>query len=190
MYWFFSSKSKKKEIEDEEKLILIEKALKRLNGVNVIIEDEENRILVGRATYGDKLFMLPGGGIDRGELPMHAAMSEVEEEFGVIIQEQDLELIAYFIQRLKGVQSASGILFLFKCNKHTQERLIAFEPELEDIQFMSVEEIFNRQDEFGLAYKRMILAYLRIKAGFDQIPKEGRLSETVEYTHNNKRIAI
>ncbi len=176
------------ELNDKEKLAHIEKALKRLNGTNVIVENENEGILVGRSTYGERKFMLPGGGIDRGELPKHAATSETEEETGVLIQEEDLELIAYFIQRLVGVQSASGIVFLFKCTNHAQEKLITFTPELTDIQFMPIDEIFARQAEFSFAYFRMILMYLRIKAGFEKIPMEARLSETVEYFHNGKRI--
>lgn len=178
------------ELNDKEKLILIEKALKRLNGTNVIIENELGGILVGRSTYGEKLYMLPGGAIERGELPKHATCSETEEETGGLIEEQDLELIAYFIQRLKGVQSASGIVFLFKCTKHTQEKLVAFTPELTDVQFMSIDEIFEKQNEFGVGYFRMILTYLRIKVGFDKIPKESRLADEVEYVHNGKRIAV
>lgn len=175
-------------LNDKEKLTLIEKALKRLNGVNVIIENEKEDILVGRSTYGEKLYMLPGGGIDRGELPKHAVASETEEETGTLIEEQDLELIAYFIQRLKGVQSASGIVFLFRCVKHTQEKLVTFTPELTDVKFMSINEIFEKQTEFGVAYFRMILTHLRIKAGFEKTPKEARLADTIEYFHNGKRI--
>jgi hypothetical protein len=91
---------------------------------------------------------------------------------------------------LKGVQSASGIVFLFKCTKHTQEKLVAFTPELTDIQFMSIDEIFEKQNQFGVGYFRMILTYLRIKVGFDKIPKESRLADEVEYVHNGKRIAV
>ncbi len=177
------------ELNDKEKLALIEKALKRLNGTNVIVEDENGGILVGRSTYGEKKFMLPGGGIDRGELPKHAVMSEADEETGVLFQEEDLVLIAYFIQRLVGVQSASGIVFLFKCTKHVSEELLTITPELTDVQFMSIDEIFESQAEFGVGYFRMILTHLRIKAGYEKTPKESRLSDTVEYFHNSKRIS-
>ncbi|MCC6520883.1 NUDIX hydrolase [Candidatus Nomurabacteria bacterium] len=177
------------DLNDKDKLALIEQALKKLNGTNVIVENEKGNILVGRSTYGEKLYMLPGGAIERGELPRHAAISETEEETGVVIQEDDLELIAYFIQRLKGVQSASGNLFLYRCNKHAQEKLIAFTPELTDIEFMPVEKIFEKQKEFGVAYFRMILTHLRIKDGFEQTPKEARLSDVVEYIYKGNRIA-
>ena len=181
---------KNKEINDTEKLQLIESALKKLNGVSVIIEDADGSILVGRSTYGEKLFMLPGGGIERGELPKHAAVSETEEETGIIIEEDHLELIACFIQRLKGVQSASGNLFLYRCTTYTHSELVAFIPELTDIKFMSFDEIFSKRKEFGLAYLRMILMGMRIKAGFEKTPKEARLSDTVEYIYRRERIAV
>lgn len=178
-----------KEINDAEKLILIEKALKKLNGVNVIVEDSQGNVLVGRSTYGEKLFMLPGGGIERGELPKHAAVSEAEEETGVIIEEDNLQLIACFIQRLKGVQSASGNLFLYLCKSYVKSELVAFIPELTEIKFMSFDEIIQRREEFGLAYLRMILMSKRIQDGFDKAPKEAKLSDVVEYFYKGERIA-
>ena len=44
----------------------LKEALKRLNGANLIIENKKGEILVGRATYGKKQFILPGGAIERG----------------------------------------------------------------------------------------------------------------------------
>lgn len=182
--------NRKEEMSDTEKLQLIERALKKLNGVNVIVEDENGKILVGRSTYGEQLFMLPGGGIERGELPKHAAVSETEEETGIIIEEDCLELISCFIQRLKGVQSASGNLFLYRCRSYTHSELVAFVPELTDIKFMSFDEIVSRKNEFGLAYFRMILMFMRIKDGFEKTPKEARLSDIVEYFYKGERIAV
>ena len=176
-------------MNNEEKLLALEDALKRLNGVNVIIEDEQGRILVGRSTYGEKKFMLPGGAVERGELYKHATVTETQEETGYIIQEENLELIAYFVQRIKNVQSASGTVFLYKTNKSEKDEILSSSPEMTDVQFMSCEDILKRQQEFGLGYFRMILMFMRIKAGYEKAPKEARLSDTVEYFVGGDRYA-
>lgn len=147
----------------------------RGNGANVVVLNNSGEILVVRQNYGEKKWMLPGGEIERGESPRHAAQEETEEESGVIIDENDLRLIAYFVQRPK------GILFLFESLKFSGE--INPEPnnEILEVRFMDFKEIIGRGDEFLLAYKRMILQYMRCAKCIDPVPFEGRLSNTVEY---------
>lgn len=175
---------------DAEKLAHFEEALKKMNGVNVIVENANGDILTGRSTYGEKKLMLPGGGIERGELSKHAASSEAEEETGIIIQEEDVVLIGYFIQRLRGVP-ASGFLFLYHCTKYVETEHIAIsDPELVEVRFRSIDEILEAPHDFGLGYIRMILQFLRIKNGFDTAPFEGKLSDKVNYVYNGKLISI
>jgi 8-oxo-dGTP pyrophosphatase MutT (NUDIX family) len=176
-------------MEDKEKIELIEKALKKINGVNVMIKNDKGKILVGRSTYGEKLFMLPGGAVERGELPKHAAASETEEETGIIIEERDLILIGYVTQRLKGLQSAQGTVFIYECTKYSEQQLMSFTPELIDISFMSFEEIYERKNEFGLGYLRMIIAYHRVIEKYEPvIPFERRLSDSIEIFFNGHLI--
>ena len=126
----------------------LKKALSRLNGSNVIVENQEEEILVGRSKYGTKLFMLPGGGIERGELPKHAGAAEAEEETNVVIEEKNLTLIGYFIQRIKYVESASGVLFLYWTTIYSDAEIASETEEFTDIQFMSFDEFMERKDEF------------------------------------------
>ena len=51
-------------------------------GVVVIAFDESGRVLLARHSYGPPMWTLPGGGIDRGELPEQAAVREISEELG------------------------------------------------------------------------------------------------------------
>lgn len=172
-------------MENEEKIRLIELALKKINGVNVILKDNENKILVGRSTYGEQKYMLPGGAIERGELPKHAAISEVEEETGFVIEEKDLTLAGYFTQRLPGVQSAQGTLFLFECTNWEKQELVSIKPELVDIEFMSFQDIVNKKELFGLGYLRMIISYFRLNQGLEERPFEKRLSDATEITYTD-----
>ena len=146
----------------------------RGNGANVIVLNSKGEILVVRQNYGEKKWMLPGGEIERGESATHAAQEETEEETGIIIDAKELRLIAYFVQRPK------GFVFLYETNKFSGEMVVEPEGEILEVRFMSLAEIIEKKDTFGLGYIRMIVRYMRCSQGIDQIPYEGRLSEPVE----------
>ena len=54
----------------------------KLNGCRVLAFDDAGRILLIRHSYGSGNWMLPGGGIGRGEDPLAAALRELREETG------------------------------------------------------------------------------------------------------------
>lgn len=51
-------------------------------GCRVLVFDEDDRVLLIRHSYGHGGWMLPGGGLARGEEPLAAAAREVREETG------------------------------------------------------------------------------------------------------------
>lgn len=51
-----------------------------VRGCRVLVQDPAGRVLLIRHSYGSGNWMLPGGGVDRGETPLAAAMREVREE--------------------------------------------------------------------------------------------------------------
>lgn len=53
-----------------------------LSGCRVLAFDAEGRVLLVRHSYGSGRWMLPGGGIGRGEDPLAAALRELREEVG------------------------------------------------------------------------------------------------------------
>ena len=59
----------------------------QLNGCRVLAFDEGGRLLLIRHSYGSGSWMLPGGGIDRGEMPLGAACRELFEETGCTLSE-------------------------------------------------------------------------------------------------------
>lgn len=150
----------------------------RGNGSNVVVWNQNHEILVVRQNYGLKRWMLPGGEIERGESPRHAAQEETEEETGLLIDEKNLNLVAYFVQR------PSGIVFLYETNKFSGQMNSEPTEEILEVCFMSFEEIVRRDEQFLLGYRRMILRYMRCKLGIDQSPYEGRLSDAVEFPKN------
>ena len=66
-------------------------------------------LLLIRNTYGNRrLFLLPGGGIERGESPAEAAERELEEETG--IRAEVLEARATYVSRAEGKRD---LVYLF-----------------------------------------------------------------------------
>lgn len=143
------------------------------NGSNLIVLDEHQKILVVREATREKKLMLPGGRVDRGESPKHAAQSETEEEAHIVTDEEDFLLIGFFVQRPKGV------VFLYETSRFTGTPRES--EETSEARFMNFEEIIENPDEFRTAYLRMILRWKRCKLGIDKVPYEGRLSDTVEF---------
>lgn len=58
----------------------------RVTGCRVLVIDAEERVLLIRHSYGTGHWMLPGGGMKRGESPLAAAAREVREECAVMIE--------------------------------------------------------------------------------------------------------
>ena len=59
----------------------------RLQGSRVLAFDARGRVLLIRHSYGSGNWMLPGGGIARGEQPMAAALRELAEEVGLTLSD-------------------------------------------------------------------------------------------------------
>ncbi|MFJ3505288.1 NUDIX domain-containing protein [Streptomyces sp. NPDC090135] len=51
-------------------------------GASVLITDRRGRVLIERVGYRDTC-LLPGGAVDQGESPAHAAARELHEELGI-----------------------------------------------------------------------------------------------------------
>ena len=62
----------------------------RLQGSRVLAFDARGQVLLIRHSYGSGNWMLPGGGIDRGEAPLAAAVRELQEECGCALEQPRL----------------------------------------------------------------------------------------------------
>lgn len=73
----------------------------RTRGVKVMAFDDAGQLLLVRHRYGrSDLWMLPGGGIARGEAPERAAVRELHEETGCVLR--DVAPIAVFAAHAEG----------------------------------------------------------------------------------------
>jgi len=62
-------------------------AKSQVNGCRVIAIDEADRVLLIRHSYGPPSWMAPGGGTDRGETIIAAAIRELREETGCVLSD-------------------------------------------------------------------------------------------------------
>lgn len=73
----------------------------RTRGVKVMVFNERGELLLVRNSYGKtQLWLLPGGGIHRGESPGTAAAREVREEVGVALT--DLTAFGTYVSEAEG----------------------------------------------------------------------------------------
>ncbi|MBP9738174.1 NUDIX hydrolase [Candidatus Saccharibacteria bacterium] len=64
------------------------------NRVRVLVTSKNN-ILLQKTSYGLQKWSVPGGGINRGELPVSAAVRELYEETGIQVSEASFREIGY-----------------------------------------------------------------------------------------------
>lgn len=73
-------------------------------GVKTVVLNERREVLLIRHSYAKQAqWMLPGGGVGRGETPEAAAVREVREEAGIIIAAPAFH--AEFLDRAKGAHN-------------------------------------------------------------------------------------
>jgi ADP-ribose pyrophosphatase YjhB (NUDIX family) len=166
----------REELEKVKTQLRVTKDLK--NGSNLIVLNEHGQILVVKEKSRKKLWMLPGGEIERGESPRHAAQSETEEESGIISDEATYKLIGIFVQKPK------GLLTLYETSRFSGEISTEYSDDTSEARFMSFEEIIEKPEDFRTAYLRLIIHWRRYSKGIDKAPIEGRLSDEVEIPRN------
>lgn len=79
-----------------------------LAGVSVIARDEAGRVLLVRHSYGPPAWMLPGGGLRRGEAPEEAARRELREEVACGLTE--IERVAELEETISGAPHTAYVL--------------------------------------------------------------------------------
>lgn len=73
-------------------------------GAKAVVLDGRGHVLLIRHSYGDRLlFMMPGGGIGKGEDPTEAIAREVREETGCTLS--DIRLHGRFLDRKDGAHN-------------------------------------------------------------------------------------
>lgn len=73
----------------------------KTQGVKVIIESG-GKILMIKNSYGGVRWNLPGGGVDKGETALDAALREAREEVGIQVDETTIQEIGSYVTTHEG----------------------------------------------------------------------------------------
>ena len=156
----------------------------KVNGSNVIIEGSDGKVLMIRGSYG--YWMLPGGGIERAELPVHAAMDEALEETNLLVAKEDLQLVALMVQKVvhKGVTlPLSGLLTLYRCAKYAGELFTKATQEVVEWRFMDLDEVLALYDKdpnsVRRSYLKLLIIHDNIRHGLLSAVYEGLMADPV-----------
>jgi len=107
----------------------------RTRGVKVMAFDPDDRLLLVRHRYGrTDLWMLPGGGIGRGETPAAAAVRELAEETGCTLA--DVAPIGCYEAQAEGRRDT---VFLFRGT--TRDMPVADAVELAEARFFALDAL-------------------------------------------------
>lgn len=94
-------------------------------GPRAIILNSDNQILLVKHSYQSHWY-LPGGGVKKGESIKAAIVRELQEEVGVIVQQNDLRLFDVYFHTYLGVNDYP-IIYLVKDYQNTNVK----SPEIE-----------------------------------------------------------
>lgn len=108
--------------------------------VRTVVKNKDGKILLTK-DKGAAWFLVPGGGVQRGELARDAAVRKLSEEVGITIQPKDLKLVG-FLNRTNtyGRKGLNEVVYVFTVEAYTGEpKASSFE--VEKLVWATLEEI-------------------------------------------------
>jgi ADP-ribose pyrophosphatase YjhB (NUDIX family) len=142
---------------------------KRISSAAVIIENEAHELLVVKANY-KKYWTLPGGMIDHDETPKQAAIREVAEEVGIVLDAKSVEFVAV-VDRMSSTAQTYQFIFKAAVPIAGLESIILQASEIDEYAFVSKDQI-ARQDRL---YARAVEMWAKDISGYveQQFGKKG-----------------
>lgn len=121
----------------------------------VLLQDD--RILMVRQLYkGEEIWTFPGGGIEEGETPKQAAIREVYEETGLIIETTRL-ILEFYNERIKGMYYCFiGTILDGHLELGYDPELMNQEQDLKELKWILMNELLDNQEV------KRILPYINI----------------------------
>ena len=127
---------------------------KKKIAVKVIVKSTKGNILLVKPDYKDT-WQLPGGGVDTGEDPIHAAIRELKEEVNLNIDEKDLKIIGTVFK------PNEDYLFLMYEYIHTVDEDVDYgveDEEIEEYKFLSPSNITDLLPKYYEVFWRIYSA--------------------------------
>jgi 8-oxo-dGTP diphosphatase len=120
----------------------------------VVLRDEQGRILVVRKR-GTTRYMLPGGKIETGETPAQAAIRELHEEVGAVLDAEQLHFLGDWITAAANEPNHSVHGYIFE---HPLIEGLAVRAEIEDLLWLHPDDMNQRNDLAPLLTERVLPA--------------------------------
>lgn len=124
---------------------------KRVSAAGVIIEDEQGRVLAVKANY-KSYWSLPGGVIDAGETPLRAAVREVKEEIGLMLDEEQLDLLVTACRQSEDV-TLYQFVFVVRVRDLSIEALALQASEIDEARLFTKDEILSGEQPMAWAFR-------------------------------------
>jgi 8-oxo-dGTP diphosphatase len=115
----------------------------------VILEDDEERALVVKANYKSH-WTFPGGMIDAGETPKQAAVREVAEEVGLMIDPNDV-VFAWMAARHSIVADTYQFIFKSRLHPGMTNHVILQASEIDDWRLVSKADVLSQNEHYAKA---------------------------------------
>lgn len=106
-------------------------------GVRALVRDGEGRVLLVRHSYIPGWYM-PGGGVERGETARHALRRELDEEAGIMLNDESPRLIGLYAN-FREFKSDHVALYLVE--PHQYERVVRTSFEISDYGFFALDDL-------------------------------------------------
>jgi 8-oxo-dGTP pyrophosphatase MutT (NUDIX family) len=128
----------------------------------VLFSSDFKKVLLVQSAYTG-VWVLPGGGVDKGETPESACIRELLEESGLVVSEKDLWRIGvYFRKRGNFLQH----VHIFTSSLYQGELKSVLSVELSTIYFFSVDELPKEIEKGAKKRIREALEYLHANTLF------------------------
>ena len=124
---------------DEQRRTWLASLDRRFSSAAVLIENEQGELLIVKSDYKDH-WSLPGGIVDPGESPLEAAVREVEEEVGIKIDPENLQL-AMVASRHSDEFLTNQFVFFTQLENNVLSEIKLQESEIVSSKFISKSEV-------------------------------------------------
>ena len=131
--------------EEKEHWLLSQHA--RSSSAVLILEDGDEKALIVKANY-KKHWTFPGGMIDAGETPKQAALREVTEEVGLIIDASDVQF-GWTAARHSVVADTYQFIFKTKLHPGVTDHIVLQASEIDNWRLVSKAEVLSANAHYA-----------------------------------------
>lgn len=124
---------------------------KRMASSAMILENNAGELLVVKANY-KPYWTLPGGIVDKNETPKQAAIREVSEEVGIVLDTVDVSFVAV-VDRISNEAQTYQFIFKAKLAAGAASRITLQKSEIDEYAFVTKDQVFSSDRTYAQAVR-------------------------------------